>query len=67
MEEFTQLMQETIRKDPQSVRLLESTILKLSSIMNTPLVRILESNSPDLESVSEYYSKELVKYVRKVF
>ena len=66
MEEFTQLMQETIRKDPQSVRLLESTILKLSSIMNTPLVRILESNSPDLESVSEYYSKELVKYVRKV-
>ena len=66
MEDFTELMQETIRKDPRSVRLLESTILKLSSIMNIPLVRILESNSPDLESVSEYYSKELVKYVRRV-
>ena len=66
MDDFTLLMQETIRKDPQSVRFLESTILKLSSIMNVPLVRILESNSPDLESVSEYYSKELVKYVRKV-
>jgi WASH complex subunit strumpellin len=66
MDDFTVLMQETIRKDPRSVRLLESTILKLSSIMNIPLVRILESNSPDLESVTEYYSKELVKYVRKV-
>ncbi|OMJ85225.1 hypothetical protein SteCoe_13541 [Stentor coeruleus] len=66
MDDFTNLLQITIRKDPQSVRLLESTILKLSSIMNAPLVRILESNSPDLESVSEYYSKELVKYVRKV-
>ena len=66
MDDFTELMQETIRNDPRRVRLLESTILKLSSIMNVPLVRILESNSPDLESVSEYYSKELVKYVRKV-
>lgn len=66
MDDFLNLMQEKIRREPTSVRLLESTILKLSSIMNIPLLRIIESDSPDLESVSEYYSKELVKYVRRV-
>jgi len=66
MDDFLDLMQAKIRREPVSVRLLESTILKLSSIMDIPLLRIIESDSPDLESVSEYYSKELVKYVRRV-
>ena len=65
MGDFLELMQEAIRNNPTHVRLLESAILKLSSILHVPLIRILESNSPDLESVSQYYSNELVKYVRK--
>lgn len=31
-----------------------------------PLVRINQAASPDLISVSEYYSSELVSYVRRV-
>ena len=34
--------------------------------MDLPLVRIGQANSPDLMSVSQYYSGELVAYVRKV-
>lgn len=34
--------------------------------MDLPLVRIGQANSPDLVSVSQYYSGELVAYVRKV-
>ena len=34
--------------------------------MHQPLVRIVQINSPDLFSVSEYYSGELVSYVRRV-
>jgi WASH complex subunit strumpellin len=59
-------MQEMIRADPSSVLLLRSTFLKLASILDLPLVRINQAQSPDLFSVSEYYSTELVGYVRKV-
>ena len=31
-----------------------------------PLLRISQQQSPDLYSVSEYYSSELVAYVRRV-
>ena len=34
--------------------------------MDVPLVHIIESNSGDMESVSDYYSNQLVTYVRKV-
>lgn len=34
--------------------------------MDLPLVRISQANSQDLVSVSQYYSGELVAYVRKV-
>jgi WASH complex subunit strumpellin len=66
MDEFIYHMQNVLERDPRSVLLLKATILKLSSILNVPLIRILQSNSPDLESVSDYYSKQLVNYVRKV-
>ena len=42
-----------------------ATFLKLVSILDAPLVRINQSNSPDLPSVSQYYSSELVAYVRR--
>lgn len=34
--------------------------------MEIPLLRINQANSQDLVSVSQYYSQELVNYVRKV-
>lgn len=39
---------------------------QMASAMDLPLVRIGQANSPDLVSVSQYYSGELVAYVRKV-
>ena len=39
---------------------------QMSSALNLPCQRILEANSPDLVSVSAYYSRELVGYVRQV-
>ena len=38
----------------------------MASALDLPLVRIGQANSPDLVSVSQYYSGELVSYVRKV-
>ena len=46
--------------------MLTSTVLQMASAMDLPLVRVLQANSPDLVSVSQYYSGELVAYVRKV-
>ncbi|KAF6101649.1 WASH complex subunit 5 [Phyllostomus discolor] len=45
---------------------LRATFLKLASALDLPLLRINQANSPDLLSVSQYYSGELVSYVRKV-
>lgn len=64
--DFVPMMQEQIKRDPTSVIMLRSTFLKLSSIMDLPLVRINQAQSPDLLSVSEYYSSELVAFVRTV-
>lgn len=38
----------------------------MASALDLPLVRISEANSPDLVSVSQYYSGVLVTYLRKV-
>lgn len=38
----------------------------MASALDLPLLRINQANSPDLLSVSQYYSGELVAYVRKV-
>jgi len=63
---YTSLMQQGIKQDPGLVIKLRATFLKLASALDMPLVRILEADSPDLASVSQYYSNELVAYVRKV-
>ena len=39
---------------------------QLASALDLPLLRINQANSPDLLSVSQFYSGELVAYVRKV-
>lgn len=59
-------MQKGIKSDPTLVIKLRATFLKLASALDIPLLRINQSNSPDLVSVSQYFSSELVSYVRKV-
>ena len=59
-------MQKGIKTDPSLVTKLRATFLKLASALDLPLLRINQANSPDLVSVSKYYSGELVAYVRKV-
>lgn len=64
--DYVKLMQARIKNDPSSVLKLRATFLKLASILQLPLVRINQAASPDLYSVSEYYSGELVHFVRRV-
>lgn len=45
---------------------MRAVFLKLASAMEIPLLRINQSHSVDLLSVSEYYSRELEVYIRKV-
>jgi len=59
-------MQLRIRDNPSLMLKLRSVLVKLSSILNVPLVRINQANSKDLVSVSAFYSDELVAYVRSV-
>uniref|UniRef100_A0AAY4BZL7 WASH complex subunit 5 n=1 Tax=Denticeps clupeoides TaxID=299321 RepID=A0AAY4BZL7_9TELE len=66
IDSFTSIMQESIRANPSMVTKLRATFLKLASALDLPLLRINQANSPDLLSVSQYYSGELVAYVRKV-
>uniref|UniRef100_A0A8D0HRZ0 WASH complex subunit 5 n=1 Tax=Sphenodon punctatus TaxID=8508 RepID=A0A8D0HRZ0_SPHPU len=66
IDSFTSIMQESIRASPSMVTKLRATFLKLASALDMPLLRINQANSSDLLSVSQYYSGELVSYVRKV-
>ena len=59
-------MQNEIKKNPQNAMLLKSTFMKLSSIMDSPLVRIIQADSKDLISVSKYYSSLMIKFVKEV-
>ncbi|CAG0896952.1 unnamed protein product [Darwinula stevensoni] len=66
VDSVTPQMQQEITKDPGIVSKLRAVFLKLSSALDLPLLRIHQAKSPDLVSVSDYYSRELVAYVRKV-
>uniref|UniRef100_A0A669BB32 WASH complex subunit 5 n=1 Tax=Oreochromis niloticus TaxID=8128 RepID=A0A669BB32_ORENI len=66
IDSFTSIMQESIRVNPSMVTKLRATFLKLASALDLPLLRINQANSADLLSVSQFYSGELVSYVRKV-
>jgi len=63
---YTPLIHEQIARDPSVCLLLRATFLKLSSILSLPLVRITQAGSKDDVSVAEYYSTELINYVRSV-
>ncbi|KAL0215921.1 hypothetical protein P9112_008105 [Eukaryota sp. TZLM1-RC] len=63
---FTDDMQQRVRKDPRVVLQLRALFLKAASILEVPLVRIQQANSSDLASVANYYSTQLVAFVRRV-
>ena len=63
---YMKYFHDRIRKDPSSVVLLRATFLKTASVLDVPLVRIAAIDSPDAVSVAEYYSTELVEFVRLV-
>jgi WASH complex subunit strumpellin len=63
---FLPLMQARIKRDPFSVLKLRATFLKLISMLDLQLVRILQPKSADAASVSEHYSSTIVDFVRIV-
>ncbi|GAB6028824.1 WASH complex subunit 5 [Chamberlinius hualienensis] len=66
VDNYTSYMQKGIKRDPSLVIKLRAAFLKLSSALDLPLMRINQAKSPDLLTISQYYSGELVAYVRKV-
>mmetsp|Transcript_21478 Transcript_21478/g.35261 ORF Transcript_21478/g.35261 Transcript_21478/m.35261 type:complete len:1140 (+) Transcript_21478:113-3532(+) len=64
--DYTSQLHHRIKSKPSTVLLLRATFLKLSSILALPLVRITQCGSKDDISVAEYYSGDLVRYIRKV-
>ena len=63
---FIPLMQKRIKADPFSVLKLRATFLKMTSLLDLQLVRIIQSESNDVESVSAHYSNLIVEFVRDV-
>ena len=63
---YTPLIHEQVARDPSICLLLRATFRKLSSLLSQPMVRITQAESKDDVSVAEYYSTDLVTYVRGV-
>jgi len=63
---YIPLIHNNIKRDPFRTLEVRALILKLVSILEVPLLRMKQCDSKDLESTAEYYSTELVVYVRKV-
>ena len=57
---YIPLMHHRIAVEPKIVLMLKTVFLKLASIMNQPMLRIIEANSSDVSSVSKFYSNQLV-------
>ena len=66
LDDYLQLIHDEIKKKSRTVLQLRSVFLKLASILNLPLLRLIEADSPDLMNVSQYYSSELVQFVGRV-
>eukprot|EP00605_Chrysophyceae_sp_TOSAG23-4_P000393 GSChrysophyteH1.ASY1.ANO1.449.1 assembled CDS len=64
--DYLPVFHDRVHREPSTVVLLRATFLKTASILDVPLVRITSIASPDAESVAEYYSSELVEFVRRV-
>lgn len=66
LNDYTQTIHERVRSEPSYSVLLKAGFVKLSSILDIPLTRINEVESADLVSVSQFYSGELVNFMRRV-
>lgn len=66
IDQYTDVMRESIADPPYLVINLRAIFVKLSTALEIPLLRINQAKSEDLESVSHYYSFELIDYVRRV-
>ena len=66
VESFLPFMQQGVREDPALVGRLRAVFLKMSTALEGPVLRISQAKSRDLVSVSQYYSAELVGFVRRV-
>ena len=66
IQRFTPILHDRIRRDPFSVLQLRCLFLKLKTVLELPLLRISQIGSPDIYAVGEFYSQELVGYVRSV-
>ena len=64
--DYSKEMQRILASDSKNVLLLRATFLKLVSILNFPLIRLFEIDSEDIDSVTNYYSSELVIFVRDI-
>lgn len=64
---FTTYMQKMIKDNPFKVYCIESIFLKLASSFDLCLLRLRQNNSKDdLTSVTQYYSRQLISYMRDV-
>lgn len=52
LNEYMGIMQAKVKKHPHVSLMLKSTFVKLSSILNTPLQRLFQAESQDVDSVS---------------
>lgn len=66
MSDYIENIHQRVKADPSTVVLLRAALLKLSSILEVPLMRINQCNSPDTISVAEYYSSGMVDLLREV-
>ena len=64
--DYNQEMQNLLQMNSKNVLLFRATFLKLASILNFPLVHFFEIESKDIENVANYYSGELVAFVRDI-
>ena len=63
---YQTFLQKAFKRDPSIILKMRATFLKLSSALDLPLIRISQIDSADLDSVSRYYSRCLVSFVRDV-
>jgi WASH complex subunit strumpellin len=66
IQEYTPLLHAQIREEPQTVSRLRCWFLKLKSVLELPLLRLSQVGSKDLYPVSQFYSSQLVDYIRSV-
>ncbi|EED92001.1 hypothetical protein THAPSDRAFT_34228, partial [Thalassiosira pseudonana CCMP1335] len=63
---YVKIIHSRVTKDPSNVNLLQGFFMKLSSSLDAPVERLKQLNSPDATRVTDYYSLQLVSFVRKV-